>query len=99
MAKQAIGIGASANDGTGDTLRVALDKVNDNFDEIYSYQDIGAIAGASPTLAELTAVIGAPVAFGSGRSILIKSTTGGVPAYHKVYCNGLIYLTVKLNIA
>lgn len=36
MAKQSIGIGTSANDGTGDALRVAFDKTNDNFDEIYA---------------------------------------------------------------
>lgn len=36
MAKQTIGIGTSANDGTGDALRVAFDKTNDNFDEIYA---------------------------------------------------------------
>lgn len=36
MAKQPIGIGTSANDGTGDALRVAFDKTNDNFDEIYA---------------------------------------------------------------
>jgi hypothetical protein len=36
MAKQLIGIGAAPNDNTGDTLRVGADKVNDNFDEIYS---------------------------------------------------------------
>ncbi len=36
MAKQTIGLGAAANDNTGDTLRVGGDKINDNFDEIYS---------------------------------------------------------------
>ena len=36
MAKQTIGIGASANDGSGDPLRIAFDKVNDNFNELYS---------------------------------------------------------------
>ena len=35
MAKQVINIGASANDGSGDPLRNAFDKVNDNFNEIY----------------------------------------------------------------
>ena len=35
MAKQTINIGASVNDGTGDPLRTAFDKVNDNFDEVY----------------------------------------------------------------
>jgi hypothetical protein len=36
MAKQSIGLGTTANDGTGDNLRVGGDKVNDNFDEIYT---------------------------------------------------------------
>lgn len=36
MAKQSIGIGSAANDGTGDPLRTAFDKVNDNFDEVYA---------------------------------------------------------------
>jgi len=35
MAKQIINIGASANDGTGDPLRNAFDKANDNFTEVY----------------------------------------------------------------
>ena len=35
MAKQTIGIGASANDGSGDPIRIAFDKVNDNFNELY----------------------------------------------------------------
>lgn len=35
MARQNIGIGTSANDGTGDTLRIAGDKINDNFVELY----------------------------------------------------------------
>ena len=45
MAKQAIGIGSSANDGTGDPLRDAMDKVNDNFNEVY------ALFGNGTTLA------------------------------------------------
>jgi len=36
MGKQTINIGTTANDGTGDAIRTAFDKVNDNFDEIYS---------------------------------------------------------------
>lgn len=35
MARQNINIGTSANDGTGDTLRVAGQKINQNFAEIY----------------------------------------------------------------
>jgi len=36
MAKQVINIGTTANDGTGDPLRSAFDKVNDNFTELYT---------------------------------------------------------------
>lgn len=36
MSLQLIGIGATPNDGTGDTLRVAGDKINNNFTELYS---------------------------------------------------------------
>ena len=35
MARQNINIGSSANDGTGDPLRTAFDKINDNFIELY----------------------------------------------------------------
>ena len=36
MAKQLLNLGTVANDNTGDTLRGGGDKVNDNFNEIYS---------------------------------------------------------------
>ena len=41
MVKQAVGLGSEANDGTGDNLRVGMDKVNDNFDEIYTLLGTG----------------------------------------------------------
>jgi hypothetical protein len=36
MAQQTINIGTAPNDGTGDKLRVAGDKINDNFAELYA---------------------------------------------------------------
>jgi hypothetical protein len=36
MAKQTVNVGTSASDGTGDDLRVAFTKVNENFTELYS---------------------------------------------------------------
>ena len=36
MTKQVINIGTTANDGTGDPLRIAFDRVNDNFNEVYN---------------------------------------------------------------
>ena len=35
MAQQTLNVGTNANDGTGDTLRVAMGKVNDMFTELY----------------------------------------------------------------
>ena len=36
MAQQTVGIGSSANDGTGDPLRTAFTKINENFTEVYA---------------------------------------------------------------
>ena len=36
MTQQIINIGSSANDGTGDPLRTAFNKINTNFTELYS---------------------------------------------------------------
>ena len=36
MAQQTLNIGSNANDGTGDNLRAAMTKVNENFTEVYS---------------------------------------------------------------
>ena len=36
MARQTINIGTGINTGTGDTLRAAMDKSNDNFEELYN---------------------------------------------------------------
>ena len=47
MAKQTVGIGSSANDGTGDPLRAGADKINDNFNEVY------AAIGNGTTLTDL----------------------------------------------
>ena len=41
MAQQTIGIGSAANDGTGDPLRTAFNKINDNFTELYGTSAFG----------------------------------------------------------
>lgn len=50
MAKQVINVGAAANDGTGDPLRTAMQKVNLNFTELYDADD----AAFSGSYADLT---------------------------------------------
>ena len=42
MAQQIINIGTVANDGTGDLVRTAFDKANDNFTELYTFT-VGAV--------------------------------------------------------
>ena len=36
MAQQILNVGTTANDGTGDTLREAMIKTNENFNELYA---------------------------------------------------------------
>ena len=61
MAYQSIGLGSSANDGTGDTLRAGGDKVNDNFVELYTKLGNGSALtsglSATATVVTLTAPV------------------------------------------
>lgn len=66
MAKQTIGLGSSANDGTGDDLRTGGDKINDNFDEIYTALGDGS---ALTLQATIRAIVEAALAAGSNVTI------------------------------
>ena len=54
MAKAAIGVGTSANDGTGDDLRSGAIKINANFDEIYTELGNGTTLASASTTQTLT---------------------------------------------
>ena len=84
MAQQTINIGTAANDGTGDPLRTAFDKINDNFSELY-----GSSAEANDLLEDTTPQLGGDLDVNgkritSARSnediILLPNGTGGVLA-------------------
>jgi hypothetical protein len=92
MAKQSIGIGTSANDGTGDLLRVALDKANDNFNELYGYVSIGATAGAAPSAAEVISALGAAATNAAGWSKRISWTNGGTTYYGYIWTDATNYI-------
>ena len=51
MAKQTISLGTAANDGTGDPLRTAFTKTNENFTELYT-----SVAALQSSDADLTAI-------------------------------------------
>ena len=50
MAKQVINVGTSANDGTGDKIRVAFQKTNANFTELYDTKLESVVAGTNVTV-------------------------------------------------
>lgn len=52
MAKQLINIGTTPNDGTGDSLRDAFDKTNDNVNELYNPEKIELKNTGTPTITE-----------------------------------------------
>ena len=56
MAFQSIGLGSTDDDGTGDTIRVGGDKINDNFTEIYTLLGTGTAltSGLSATSSVVT---------------------------------------------
>jgi len=57
MTKQTINIGTVANDKTGDQLRTAFTKTNENFTEVYSYPLTG-ISSGTPDSATATGTKG-----------------------------------------
>jgi hypothetical protein len=58
MAQQTINIGASPNDGTGDFVRDAFDKTNDNFTELYDGKQDDLISGTNIKTINGTSVLG-----------------------------------------
>ena len=67
MARQTINIGTNANDGTGDPLRTAFDKINDNFLELY-----GATAEANDIVEDTSPQLGGNL------DVNNKSITSGI---------------------
>lgn len=54
MAKQLLNRGTTANDGTGDNIRIGAGKINDNFDEIYNAIGDGSIISAGNFLTDIS---------------------------------------------
>ena len=82
MAKQTINIGSSANDGTGDPLRTAFDKINDNFDELYGTSLTERVSlDTSPQLGGNLDVVTHSIVSTSNRDIVLAPNgTGAVKA-------------------
>ena len=57
MAKQVINKGTNANDGTGDNLRTGANKINVNFDEIYTAIGDGSVVDGTIKFADDTSTV------------------------------------------
>ena len=79
MAYQSIGLGTAADDGTGDSLRIGADKVNDNFVEIYTLLGTGTALtsgiSSTATVVTLTAPTISGVVGGTQTSATITTLT------------------------
>lgn len=75
MAKQTLLIGSAPNDGTGDTLRAAGEKINENFDEVYSAA-VDLLSGQARTIT----FVGTPNAQVTGTTAVTTLATIAIPA-------------------
>ena len=78
MAKQFVNIGIEGNDGTGDSIRDAFNKVNENFTELYAvFGQGGQISFTS--LSDTPNTLGSnkiPVSNSAGNAITMRGITG-----------------------
>lgn len=81
MAQQIINVGAVPNDNTGDPLRIAYQKCNNNFDELFEsveangYLYVPAISGA-PTTPPVTVTGKLPIVIDSSNNKLYFYSSG-----------------------
>ena len=92
MAKQGIGTGSAANDGTGDSLRSAAGKINANFDEVYALLRGGGNSGSTLLAGIVTSIVaGDNVALTGGPTgiVTINSAAGGGVGYFQQNVTGI----------
>lgn len=95
--KQVIGIGTVANDGTGDTLRVAMDKVNDNFTELYAVAPQAAVY-ANPLVLDATTYKDYKCASVTGNmTVNLTNMSNGDGGYIELIIDGTGGYTVALG--
>ena len=94
MSKQIIGIGTTANDGTGDPLRTAFTKINENFTEVYEPTElnIGDVSGGNYVKINVDGVklFGETTQWDDIRVPVISTKEGGTkkPSFIKLNDNG-----------
>jgi len=84
MAYQALGLGSSANDGTGDDLRTGGDKINDNFVELYTK------LGNGSALSNLTFPTGTDTIVGRATTDTLTNKTLTTPTIASITNGGTV---------
>jgi hypothetical protein len=74
MARQVINIGSSPNKGDGEPLRIAFDKVNSNFEELYA-----ATTAGGAFVGDVTGSV-----FADDSTLLVDGVSGTIPGYVSV---------------
>lgn len=101
MAKQFINIGIEGNDGTGDSIRDAFNKTNENFTELYAVFGQGGQIGFT-SLADTPDQLGAnkiPVTNDAGTAIEMKGISGSGITVDFTDPNNLILTVDSVNIS
>lgn len=90
MAKQVINIGITSNDGNGDPLRIAFNKINSNFDELYLVTSAGSNLYLDGNTLQATNIGGgialAPMP-GGKVELLANTEIGGTLTVHDAIAN------------
>ncbi len=100
MAKQFVNIGIEGNDGTGDSIRDAFNKSNENFTELYAVFGQGGQIGFT-TLSDTPDQLGAnkiPVTNSAGTAIEMKGISGTGISVNFADPNNLILTVDSINI-
>ena len=84
MAYQSLGLGSSANDGTGDDLRTGGDKINDNFVELYTK------LGNGSALSDLTFPTGTDTIVGRATTDTLTNKTLTAPTIASITNGGTV---------
>src|SRR6056300_1397258 len=101
MAKQFINIGIEGNDGTGDSIRDAFNKTNENFTELYAVFGQGGQIGFT-SRSDTPDTLGAnkiPVTNSAGTAIEMKGITGTGISVDFTDPNNLILSVDSINIS
>ena len=101
MAKQFINIGIEGNDGTGDSIRDAFNKSNENFTELYAVFGQGGQIGFT-SLSDTPDTLGAdkiPVTNSAGTAITMKGIAGTGISVDFTDPNNLLLTVDSINLS